>query len=370
MISLGDYVFDLTEHGQSPPGLLNYAPFPELGDQRLKDITIQNLLDHQSGWDPDDDPTYMEIEIASAMGTASPPGRIRTARYIMGMEMQVAPGTPDCVSPNNPQDCYDGRQYSNAGYMMLGLIIEQESGMDYIDFVRQHVFGPIPGETGRSLEVGKPFKDEQNSREPWYDNRTWKPNVFDPNGPYVFWPYGGWDHEARVAQGGLIADTETLLRFLEYYPGGHSGSMPAGSRALTRQRGDGINYVVLFNKREMDGDSGYCADGTTCMGDADCAQGDCERSWATLVRIALDDVINAGGIAWPTRCVDGTWVDFNHQSPGAGNFDNPYNAMGAGLANTPYRARMRIKGGSTHWAGTIGQRVELHAPLGSAVIGW
>ncbi len=35
-----------------------------------------------------------------------------------------------------------GRQYSNAGYIVLGLIIEKVSGQSYDDYVRQHVFVP------------------------------------------------------------------------------------------------------------------------------------------------------------------------------------------------------------------------------------
>jgi len=364
-VDLGAPVFDL---GRGVGGVLTYVPWEEPVDERLGDITVQNLIDHQSGWNRNTDPTYKEIEIAQDMGVPSPPGRIRTARWAMSIPMSCAPGLPDCVNPNDP-GCCNADQYSNLGYMLLGLILEQESGMDYIDFVRQYVFGPIPGEPGTSLEVGKAYKEDQNPREPWYDDRTWMPNVFDPGGPYVFWPYGGWDQEARVAQGGLIADTETLLRFLEYYPGGHTGSLPAGTRALTRKRGDGINYVVLFNRRETDEFGGYCADWSPCMDDTDCTQGECEKSWANQVRTVLDSVIDAGGINWPTRCVDGIWVDFNHPSLGVGNFDDPFSTLDAGLANTPDRARMRIKDGNTNWAGTINQRVELHGMLGSAVIG-
>lgn len=366
VLDLGAPVFDL---GRGVGGILTYVPWEDTVDERLGDITVQNLIDHRSGWDRGTDPTYKEIEIAEAMGVPSPPGRIRTARWAMNIPMDCAPGLPDCINPGNPAGCCDADQYSNFGYMLLGLILEQESGMDYIDFVRQYVFGPIPGERGTNIEVGKSFKDEQNPREPWYDDRTWKPNVFNPGGPYVFWPYGGWDQEARVAQGGLIADTETLLRFLEYYPGGHTGSLPAGTRALTRQRGDGINYVVLFNRRETDEFGGYCADWSRCMDDTDCTQSECEKSWANQVKIVLDGVIDTGGINWPTKCLDGTWVDFNYISSGTGNFDNPFNTVDAALANTPEQARMRIKGSSTSWAGTITQRVELHAPLGSATIG-
>ena len=379
-ISLTDRVFDLTDEGLQP-GILDYAPFPELVDNRLNNITVQNLLDHQSGWDPDEDPTYKEVEIAEAMGVTSPPGRIRTARYVMGMDLQVAPGTPDCVSPGNPAGCYDGNQYSNAGYMVLGLIIEQESGMDYIDFVRQHVFGPIPGELGTDLERGASYDVNQNPREPWYMSSTFVQDVFHPYGDPVLWPYGGWDHEARVAQGGLIASTETLLKFMEHYtidgtpqsatPSSrmHTGSMPRGTRALTRWRSDGINYVVLLNRKETSEFGGLCSDYSECTEDTDCAVGGCEKSWAIQLSWFLDEVINNGGFAWPTECVDGMWVDFNHGYSGSGNFDDPFNTLAAGLASTPSQGRVRIKGSATGWTGTIGQRVELHATLGSAIIG-
>jgi hypothetical protein len=80
-------------------------------------------------------------------------------------------------------------------------------------------------------------------------------------------------------------------------------------------------------------------------------------------------VIDNFGAAWPMRCLDGIWVDLDHGSAGAGNFDNPYNTMDAGLAATPDWARMRIKASSGYWNGTINQRVEIRAPLGPAIIG-
>jgi CubicO group peptidase (beta-lactamase class C family) len=55
-----------------------------------------------------------------------------------------------------------GRQYSNAGYIVLGLIIERASGQSYHDYVREHVFVPAAmassgpserdsAETGRAI---------------------------------------------------------------------------------------------------------------------------------------------------------------------------------------------------------------------------
>jgi CubicO group peptidase (beta-lactamase class C family) len=46
-------------------------------------------------------------------------------------------------------------QYSNAGYMVLGAIIERLSGQDYYTFVKEHVFGPAGMTSSGFYEPGK-----------------------------------------------------------------------------------------------------------------------------------------------------------------------------------------------------------------------
>lgn len=355
VIDPNDYVFDL---GQPAGGILAYTPFPgpDPNDPRLADITVQHLIDHEGGWDrstagppdpnhPDGTPldwTYKEIFIAEEMNIPSPPERIDTVRYIMGQPLQLAPGTT---------------AYSNIGYLLLGLIIEQESGMDYNDYVWQQVLGPIAGVFRADVELGLAYADDLNPREPWYEGDTMRWNVFDPN-ELVLWQYGGWDHEARVSQGGQIAATEPLLKFIEHYnidgtpitgarpTNLHTGSLARGTRALIRQRSDGANYVMLFNKRESSG-----------------------TSWSLEFKDEFDAVIDAGGFTWPTHCIDGVWVDFDHSPSGSGNFGDPFNTLAEGLENTPPNGRFQVKSGSTSWTGTINQHVEICAPLGSVIIG-
>ncbi|HSS45549.1 MAG TPA: serine hydrolase domain-containing protein, partial [Thermoanaerobaculia bacterium] len=51
-----------------------------------------------------------------------------------------------------------GRQYSNAGYIVLGLIVEKVSGQSYHDYVRDHVFAPAgmisSGPSARGVSAG------------------------------------------------------------------------------------------------------------------------------------------------------------------------------------------------------------------------
>ena len=283
MLDLDAFVFDF---GQTGGGLLDIESFPALGDARLAAITVRHLLAHRGGWNRSmaGDLTFRDIEIAEAMSVPSPPGRLNTVRYILGQPLQFDPGSE--------------RSYSNIGYMVLGLIIEEVSGTDYLSLLFEKVLSPLGVRDGDVI-LGRTFPQDRSDREPWYDYGDWHPrNVFDPGGPPVRWPEGGWHHEALVAHGGLVASTGPILRFLDVYqvnsradyigtrrrrpePTGwrwvHAGRLP-GTSTIARQRWDGVNYVVLFNKTEP---------------------GSSEPHYAIRILQIIDDILNNTRIAWP-----------------------------------------------------------------------
>lgn len=249
VLDLNDYVFDL---GQPQGGLLSLDPFPTLGDPRLADVTVRHLIEHRGGWNRDiaGDLTYREVQIASAMGIPSPPGREQTVRYILGQPLQF---TPD-----------SGSNYSNIGCLVLGLIVEQKSGMPLDRFIQERLLTPI-GVDDADHQAGRTFASDQDPREHWYHSSGTAVNVFDPAGPRVPPPYGGWDHEARIGQGGQTATAASLAKFAAHFwvngdnigrpkpPAlrgswrwNHTGSL-TGTGTLIRQRGDGVTYAVLFN---------------------------------------------------------------------------------------------------------------------------
>lgn len=254
-ISLDSKVFRLPD---STEGILRYEPLGK-PDSRLKDITVDHLLQHRGGWDRDmvGDLTYREKQIAQAFGVTSPPGREKTVRYIMGQPLQHDPGAK--------------RSYSNIGFLLLGLIVEEVSGQSYQQYLHRHVMQPA-GIASNNWLLGRTFKKDQSPREPYYDDNEVVDNVFYPTHStkhQVKRPYGGFDVEARTSQGRLVASGVAILCFLDRYqvngpniggprpaPGNwkwnHSGSLP-GTNAVARQRGDGINFVVLFNKRPEGG---------------------------------------------------------------------------------------------------------------------
>ena len=85
-------------------------------------VTIRQLLEHRSG--------------VGGNIFAAPPGKTRgdirrLADYLplfVNEPLQFEPGT--------------NQRYSNAGYIVLGLLVERLSGQDYYDYVRGHIYEP------------------------------------------------------------------------------------------------------------------------------------------------------------------------------------------------------------------------------------
>lgn len=255
-VRLDDRAFDL---GQPGGGVLAVTPFPALADTRAREITIDHLLRHRAGWDRSlvGDLTFRELEIRAAMGLSGLPSRAQTLDYILGQALQFTPGSR--------------AEYSNVGYLALGLIVESRTGESLASVIQSRVLDPI-GVMDTDHQAGRTFAVDQDPREPRYRDAALGVNVFDPSGPPVPLPYGAWNHEARLGQGGQVASIDTLLAFLRHRqvsgaaigsrramsePAGfrahHTGSLP-GTDAL-RQRGDGYDYAVMFTSRPAGGSS-------------------------------------------------------------------------------------------------------------------
>jgi Beta-lactamase/Aspartyl protease len=85
-------------------------------------ITVRQLIEFRSGLGDFFGPEYL----------AAPPSKIRTLRDYLPLFVDK----PLLFEPGTQQ------RYSNAGYIVLGLIIERVTGQSYYDYVREHIFKP------------------------------------------------------------------------------------------------------------------------------------------------------------------------------------------------------------------------------------
>jgi CubicO group peptidase (beta-lactamase class C family) len=361
-----DLAFDL---GQPAGGVLNYTPFQNLVDNRLQNTTIEDLLNHQGGWDHDTDNdgsfenndwTYQEVTVANQMGIGSPPGRIPTMRYILGQPLQQNPGTGS-----------SGTTYSNHNYLALGLIAEQVSGQGLISYLRQNIVTPWMWVPGTEIIQGRTFRAWQNPREPEYDDPTQVTNVYDPDGDTVERPYGGWDHDARIGQGGIVLSAATMLTFADNYRVGysggnvgqpladfplganqwvsHTGSMPSGTTSAIRQRGDGYRIFVAFNRRNpVPGSANYAN---------------------TMVGV-IHNYLDNNAIPAINRTSDGFWtMPSGGVGTNVGGYHQPFHSVMEMLSGTTSGSKIRFLPGSSGWTGKIKKRMRFDAPLGVAKIG-
>lgn len=353
--NLGSNAFNL---GQTGGGVLDITAFDGLGDSRLRNVTVGHLLQHMGGWNRGTvgDWTYEECQIAGDMGVNSPPGRTNTMRWILGQPLQFAPGTNSA--------------YSNIGYLACGLIVEQESGLSLISYLRQHVLTPNMWVPSTDLRQGRTFRDDQPVREAWYDSGLdWcvfqgecaplRCSVLSDSA------YGGWDHEARIGQGGLVVSAATMLQLANrYYVGSGSASIGApvdpswsgahggaldGVNCRIWQRGDGTNVFIWFNKKNDD------EDGT---------------NFASQFATQIDDELDAQ-TNWPTRAVDGFWVQLGTVGIGQlGSYNHPFQSMQFALTQLASGSRVNLKPGSEPtMTGTINTKLMLRAPQGAARLG-
>jgi CubicO group peptidase (beta-lactamase class C family) len=116
-----------------------FPDFPTYG----KDITVRNLLNHTSGL-----PDYAEImdqQEKSGGPKWSPDHQIQDEEVLALLKAQpvgkFAPGTR--------------WEYSNSGYVVLGLIVAKASGMPYREFLQRGIFAPLKMNHTVVYEKGK-----------------------------------------------------------------------------------------------------------------------------------------------------------------------------------------------------------------------
>lgn len=214
-------IMKLIERGKLSPDdkaftiLSNLQPLPgATEDPRIAQITVQNLLDHKSGWYGEGDgtgydPLFDVVNIAKAAGAAPPADPDTIVRYMLGKRLDRDPGSY--------------YSYSNFGYLILGEIVKKISGESFETFVTANVTGPLGNHLTQFGATLTPLPHEVT----YYPNSMEGSvsSVFPTGPPVVSAPYGGYSLEANHANGGLVSNTIELLQFAASINGSRGPSL-------------------------------------------------------------------------------------------------------------------------------------------------
>ncbi|MEO8590548.1 MAG: serine hydrolase domain-containing protein [Flavobacteriales bacterium] len=207
----------MSDHVFGPGGRLQNHPY--LGgvsytDTRLNNVTIDQLLHHTGGWDrdincfpnptspytwqqPGCDPIGAPLYVAQTLGETNPVSKYALIKFLMQHGLDHDPGTTYA--------------YSNIGFLVLGVVIEQVTGMTYEEYVESAVFAPLgicDAHLGHNLLVDKLEREVEYQGEGYT-----APSCYGTGGS-VPTEYGGMNVEAMDAHGGWVATARELVKLL------------------------------------------------------------------------------------------------------------------------------------------------------------
>lgn len=121
-LDLDEPAFNYIKHIKAPAGARV--------DPRLYKITVRQMLNHTGGWNRtlSGDPIGWTPQMSQVLGVRPPLAPEHFVSFMMGIPLDFEPGTQ--------------AQYSNVGYIILGLVVETVSGQRYEDYVKKHVLEP------------------------------------------------------------------------------------------------------------------------------------------------------------------------------------------------------------------------------------
>jgi CubicO group peptidase (beta-lactamase class C family) len=192
MLSLDDCVF-----AQGGP----LSRFSEvIQDQRIYDITIRHLLMHEAGFTARaGDPMFSTKDLMRQQKWTTPPDSETLARAILRRNLYFDPGTAS--------------EYSNFGYLLLSMVIEQVTGESYEDWIRENVLEAAHC-TDMHLAYNY-YKDKYPNETRYYLQSNDKAvQRYDNSGVMVPRCYGGNDIRALKGAGAWVTSVPELARFV------------------------------------------------------------------------------------------------------------------------------------------------------------
>ena len=201
---------------------------PDNPDHRLDVITIDQLLEHQGGWDASQYDPFLHVrDIDKTLHVTRRLRPLEIVRYMLSEPLQFDPGTQTVNS--------------NFGYCVLGRVIEKATAKSYVNYVRDDILKPIGIE---DIRAGRHFASDRDPREVWTPVKDVPVEMMD-------------------SFGGLVASAPALCKFFDHYWANGQprklgedkqwfffGSI-SGTTAIIRQRPDGYNVAIICSVRKQ-----------------------------------------------------------------------------------------------------------------------
>jgi len=223
---------DLNSKVFGPEGILNEDEFLAYKDRRIENITIKHLLQHQAGWSKYyGDPVFMPHVVARKMKVSLPVKSDDVIAYALTRKLSYSPGTR--------------YSYSNLGYVVLGKIIENVTGMVYDDYVKLSLLNPLGI---WDMQIGRGYFHEKAANEvKYYQIAGGKEVLAYDSYNYTSRVYGGNDIALLGAAGGWIASPAEVLKLTVAIDGFNSSPdilMPETIEKMTRSGRSKRNNMI------------------------------------------------------------------------------------------------------------------------------
>jgi CubicO group peptidase (beta-lactamase class C family) len=159
-----------------------------------KEVNVFHLLTHSSGIG--DDSEEEAGEIYEDLWKVKPNYSVATTADFLPQFIHKPPNFPP------GQGC----RYNNCGYILLGLMLEKVTGMDYRAYVKEHIFAKASMAHSDFLRLDQVNENAAEGCDPLFDENEqvigWKKNI------YSYPPIGSPDSGAYVT----AADLDRFLR--------------------------------------------------------------------------------------------------------------------------------------------------------------
>lgn len=231
------------------------------GDPWLAEITLRHLLNHTGGWDRDLSGDIMfqwkKIRAATPAEIAHPAEQ-DVARYGLAVELDHQPGTHYA--------------YSNFGYLLLGLILEERTGKSYETLVHERLLTPLGIAGPGAPRLGRTLLEHRAPGEVIYHARGGETSGTAEGvvGKPVPHPYGAWNLEWMDAHGGWIASAVDLVHLADAVQSGKLLSAESSAAMMappqpTEEVSDGeapapkpgVHYGLGWSVRTLGGERGH-----------------------------------------------------------------------------------------------------------------